>query len=82
MYRALYWIWNEKSHMLKLVVELNIFQSTYFAWIDIGAVRYNIYQCCWTLTAGTATFALVEPEPEYISILVPDPDLVPEKEPK
>jgi hypothetical protein len=56
MCRALYWIWNEKSHMLKLVVELNIFQSTYFAWIDIGAVRYNIYQWCWTGTAGTAIF--------------------------
>jgi hypothetical protein len=26
--------------MLKLVVELNIFQSVYFAWLDIGAVRY------------------------------------------
>ena len=40
--RQLYWIWNEKSHMLKIAAELNLFQSSYFTWLDIGAIRWSL----------------------------------------
>jgi len=39
--RELYWIWNEKSAMLKYVSETNPFSSEYFAWLDIGAIRHS-----------------------------------------
>jgi len=37
--RFLYWIWNEKTEMMKIVSEANPFNSSYFVWMDIGYVR-------------------------------------------
>jgi len=37
--RLLYWIWNEKTHLMKIAADLNTFSSSYFVWLDIGAVR-------------------------------------------
>jgi hypothetical protein len=34
-----YWVWNEKTDLLKKVVELNPFSSEYFYWIDMGSLR-------------------------------------------
>ena len=39
----LYQIWNEKSNMLKIVVDINPFSSDYFVWLDIGAIRHTQY---------------------------------------
>lgn len=41
--RELYWIWNEKSNLLYESSQSNIFQSQYFAWLDIGAIRHSGY---------------------------------------
>jgi len=41
--RELYWIWNEKSNLLYECSQSNIFQSQYFAWLDIGAIRHSGY---------------------------------------
>lgn len=39
----LYRVWNEKTNMLLLAAELNPFSSSYFLWLDIGAVRHEDY---------------------------------------
>ena len=39
----LYQIWNEKSNMIKLVADINPFDSQYFVWLDIGAIRHTRY---------------------------------------
>lgn len=39
----LYQIWNEKSNMIKLVADINPFDSQYFVWLDIGAIRHTLY---------------------------------------
>ena len=41
--RELYWVWNEKTHLLKLAAELDTFSSNYFLWLDIGAVRRDTH---------------------------------------
>jgi len=35
----LYMIWSEKSHFLKRAIEMNVFSSSYFLWVDIGCFR-------------------------------------------
>jgi hypothetical protein len=35
----LYMIWSEKSHFLKLAIELDPFKTNYFLWVDIGCFR-------------------------------------------
>ena len=37
--RDLYAVWNEKANMMKIVADDNPFSSSYFVWLDIGAVR-------------------------------------------
>ena len=44
--RALYTIWGEKTNFLKIVAEENFFQSSYFLWLDIGAVRHPVSCNC------------------------------------
>ena len=39
----LYWIWNEKANFLRRTVASNPFQSTFFAWVDIGYFRTKSY---------------------------------------
>ena len=39
----LYWVWNSKNEFLKRTVDSNPFQSTFFAWVDIGYFRTNTY---------------------------------------
>ena len=39
----LYWVWNEKSELLKRTADENPFGTEYFAWIDIGYFRYDGY---------------------------------------
>jgi hypothetical protein len=39
----LYWVWNSKAEFLKRTVDSNPFQSTYFAWVDIGYFRSDKY---------------------------------------
>ena len=39
--RLLYKLWNEKTHMMKIVADINPFSSSYFVWLDIGAVRHS-----------------------------------------
>ena len=41
--RLLYSVWNEKSNMMKIVADLNPFSSSYFVWLDIGAMRHSGY---------------------------------------
>ena len=38
----LYWIWNEKTNWLYRVSKINPFNSTFFAWIDIGYIRNEV----------------------------------------
>jgi len=35
----LYMMWNEKTFMIEKAIDLNIFKSDYFFWMDIGCVR-------------------------------------------
>jgi hypothetical protein len=35
----LYWIWDEKTEFLKRAVDMNPFNSSFFAWVDIGYFR-------------------------------------------
>lgn len=35
----LYMIWNEKPYFIKRAMDLNIFNSTHYCWVDIGMVR-------------------------------------------
>ena len=37
----LYKLWNEKTNMMKIVADFNPFSSSYFVWLDIGAVRHS-----------------------------------------
>lgn len=39
----LYWIWNEKAAFLWHTMDSNPFQSTFFAWVDIGYFRTKSY---------------------------------------
>jgi len=39
----LYWIWNEKSNFLKQAADINPFQSSFLAWVDIGYFRTKTY---------------------------------------
>jgi hypothetical protein len=39
----LYMIWNEKLNFIKKTIHLNPFQTSYYAWCDIGYVRNPIY---------------------------------------
>ena len=36
---ALYAIWSSKSWMLKIAADENLYNSTYFFWVDAGAWR-------------------------------------------
>ena len=38
--RLLYWIWNEKTNLMWIAASLNTFSSSYFVWLDIGAIRW------------------------------------------
>ena len=40
--RDLYTVWNEKTNFLKIAAEENQFNSEYFLWLDIGAVRHQV----------------------------------------
>ena len=40
--RDLYTVWSEKSNLLKIVADNNYFNSDYFLWLDIGAVRHEV----------------------------------------
>jgi len=40
---SLYWVWLEKSNFLKQAIELNPFESEFFAWVDVGYFRSSTY---------------------------------------
>ena len=40
--RLLYTVWNEKTNFLKIAAHNNHFNSSYFLWLDIGAVRHAV----------------------------------------
>ena len=40
--RDLYTVWSEKTNLLKIVADKNYFNSDYFLWLDIGAVRHEV----------------------------------------
>ena len=40
--RDVYTVWNEKANFLKVAADLNYFNSSYFLWLDIGAVRHSV----------------------------------------
>ena len=40
--RLLYTVWNEKANFLKIAADKNHFNSSYFLWLDIGAVRHSV----------------------------------------
>ena len=44
--RDLYTVWCEKSNFMKVAADQNYFSSSYFLWLDIGAVRQPV--SCWT----------------------------------
>jgi len=39
----LYMIWNEKLNLIKKAIDLNFFNTSYYAWCDIGCVRNSLY---------------------------------------
>jgi len=39
----IYWIWNEKANFLKRALDMNPFNSEFFAWVDIGYFRTAEY---------------------------------------
>ena len=41
--RDLYTVWGEKTNFLKIAADNNVFNSSYFLWLDIGAVREKKY---------------------------------------
>lgn len=41
--RHLYAVWNEKTNMMKIVADTNPYFSSYFVWLDIGAMRHPAY---------------------------------------
>ena len=40
---GLYLIWNEKLNFVKKAIDLNFFNTSYYAWCDFGCVRNSIY---------------------------------------
>ena len=40
--RLLYTVWNEKANFLKIAADKNHFNSAYFLWLDIGAIRLSV----------------------------------------
>lgn len=42
--KELYIIWNEKGHFLEQAMELNPFQSEFFAWVDMGYLRDSLLE--------------------------------------
>ena len=40
--RELYTVWSEKTNFMKITADKNFFQSSYFLWLDIGAVRHPV----------------------------------------
>ena len=40
--RLLYTVWGEKTNFMKMAADENFFQSSYFLWLDIGAVRHPV----------------------------------------
>ena len=40
--RLLYALWSEKTNFLKIAADNNHFNSSYFLWLDIGAVRHSV----------------------------------------
>ena len=42
LYRDLYTVWSEKPHFMLTAANLNVFNSSYFLWLDIGAVRHSV----------------------------------------
>ena len=40
--RLLYSVWNEKTNFMLTAAEKNYFDSDYFVWLDIGAVRHSV----------------------------------------
>ena len=40
--RLLYTVWNEKTNFLKIAADKNHFNSAYFLWLDIGAIRHSV----------------------------------------
>ena len=40
--RLLYTVWNEKANFLKIAADKNHFNSAYFLWLDIGAIRHSV----------------------------------------
>ena len=40
--RELYTVWSEKTNFMKIAADENFFQSSYFLWLDIGAVRHPV----------------------------------------
>ena len=40
--RELYTVWSEKTNFLKIAADKDYFNSSYFLWLDIGAVRHTV----------------------------------------
>ena len=40
--RELYIVWAEKTNLMKLAADTNHFNSSYFLWLDIVAVRHKV----------------------------------------
>ena len=40
--KELYIVWNEKGHFLEKVITTNPFDSTFFAWVDMGYLRDDL----------------------------------------
>ena len=40
--RDLYIVWSEKTNLIKIAADINYFNSDYFLWLDIGAVRHEV----------------------------------------
>ena len=52
----LYWVWHEKSAFLKEVSLSNPFNSTAFAWVDIGAFRTDFFINKQVFSRATSRF--------------------------
>jgi hypothetical protein len=42
--KELYVIWNEKGHFLEQAMQLDPFQSSFFAWVDMGYLRDSLLE--------------------------------------
>ena len=40
--REPYTVWSEKTNFLKIAADKDYFNSSYFLWLDIGAVRHTV----------------------------------------